>query len=137
MKREILDYLNDILGAMSEAQKFTEGITFEDFMKDRKTHLAIEREIEIIGEAARNISSEIQRTYPQIPWADIIGMRNRLAHEYFGVKLTIMWDTVKKNIPTDKVQFEKVKQDAEKEYRERNQRAEHPEQDIEHKGRHR
>ena len=137
MKREILDYVNDILVAMTEAQKFTEGITFEDFLKDNMRQKAVEREIEIIGEAARNIPLKIQKTYPQISWAKIIGMRNKLAHEYFGVKLQLMWDTVKENIPIDKIQFEKVKRDVEKEYKERNQQAEHPEQDIEHKGRHR
>ena len=110
-KRESYDYISDILDAMSKAQKFLQGVSYESFLRDDKTQAAVEREIEIIGEAAGNIPNSIHKKYPEIPWQKIIGMRNKLAHEYFGVRIMIVWNVVKEDIPVIQPLFEKLWQD--------------------------
>jgi uncharacterized protein with HEPN domain len=70
--------------------------------------LAVVKDIEIIGEAAARISEEAQEAYPQIPWVDIVGMRNRLTHAYFDINLDIVWDTVTANLPPLITELEKI-----------------------------
>lgn len=111
MKREYGDYIEDILDAMNKVSKFTENMNFDEFSKDDKTVFAVVRGLEIIGEAVKNIPEEIEKKYPEIPWKNIAGMRNKLIHEYFGVKLEIVWDTVKKEIPEIKPEFQKIMED--------------------------
>ena len=74
-------------------------MTFEEFDLDRKTKLAVVREIEIIGEAANNIPEYIRQTAPEVSWTRISGMRNRLAHEYFRVNYGVVWNTVQEYLP--------------------------------------
>jgi uncharacterized protein with HEPN domain len=75
-------YLWDMLQAADEARALCRGFTFETIEGDRRTLLALERLMELIGEAARRVSDEFQRTHPEIAWRKIIGLRNVLAHEY-------------------------------------------------------
>ncbi len=70
--------------------------------------LAAVKDIEIIGEAASRISEEVQQAYPQIPWVDIIGMRNRLTYAYLDVNLDIVWDTITANLPPLVAELEKI-----------------------------
>jgi len=74
-------------------------MTFKDFKDDDKTIFAVIRALEVIGEASKKIPKSIRNKYPQIPWREITGMRDKLIHEYFGVNLKVVWDTVKKDIP--------------------------------------
>ena len=108
MKREFLDYVEDVVEAMSNAEKFVRGMTFEEFIKDQKTIYAVVRALEIIGEAVRKIPATIRNRYLEIPWKNMAGMRDKLIHEYFGVNLRIVWDAVQKDIPPLKPFFEKI-----------------------------
>lgn len=114
MKREIGDYIEDIIDAMSAAEQFISNMNYDDFVKDTKTIYAVIRALEIVGEAAKNIPEETRKKYPVIPWRKIAGMRNKVIHEYFGVKLERVWEVVKKDIPVLKPLFEKFLKDLEK-----------------------
>ena len=96
MKREYFDFLMDMHDNASRAIKFATGMNYETFAKDDKTVYAVIRAIEIIGEAASKLPKEILTKYPVLPWRDIIGMRNKLVHAYFGVKMVVIWQTLSK-----------------------------------------
>jgi len=74
-------------------------MAYEDFLLDDKTQDAVVRNIEILGEAAKLLSDETKRNYPDIPWKDITGTRDKLIHDYFGVNIDIVWDIAKNEIP--------------------------------------
>lgn len=99
MKRDYCVYLKDILQAFANASQFLEGLSYEEFIADRKTISAVIRELEIVGEATKQIPISIRKKYPKIPWSDMAGMRDKLIHFYFGVDLEIVWETVKVRIP--------------------------------------
>ncbi len=99
VKRDIRDYLQDILTHISLAEKFIEGFTFGELQTDDKTTLALTRAVEIIGEAARQIPLSLREQYPEISWKDLVGMRDRLAHGYFGIDLDVVWSTTKEELP--------------------------------------
>jgi len=92
--------IQHMFDASKEALTFVEGITEENFSKNRMIILSVIKDIEIIGEAASRISDEIKSRYPDIPWQDIIGMRNRLIHGYFDVDIKLVWNTTKNNLPS-------------------------------------
>ena len=108
MKREVGDYIEDIIGAMDKAMNFVKNISYEEFIQDDKTAFAVVRALEIIGEAVKNIPDDIRKNYPEIPWKDMAGMRDKVIHEYFGVKLSIVWRAVKEEIPPLKPLFEEI-----------------------------
>lgn len=86
-EREIRDYLNDILEAISDLRTFTKGLDLDAFRADRKTVNACIRSLEVIGEATKKIPEATRRKKPDLPWRAIAGMRDKLIHEYFGVDL--------------------------------------------------
>jgi uncharacterized protein with HEPN domain len=92
-------YLRDIFAAMVAIQEFIEEMDFETFVEDDKTASAVIRKLEIIGEATKNVPEEIRREYPQVPWRQMAGMRDRLIHSYFEVDYLLVWETVKSQIP--------------------------------------
>jgi uncharacterized protein with HEPN domain len=114
MKEEFLDYIEDIIDAMDDAMSFVEGMKYEDLVKDRKTIYAVVRALEIIGEAVKRIPDWVRNRYPQIPWKDMAGMRDKLIHEYFGVDIKRVWKTVKEDILNLKPLFEKILKDFQK-----------------------
>jgi len=107
MKREVGDYIQDISDAMNKAMEFVEGMEYEDFICDDKTIFAVIRAIEVIGEAVKSIPEDVKKEYPEIPWREMAGMRDKLIHGYFGVNLKRVWKTVKEEIPPLKPLFEK------------------------------
>jgi len=111
LKRESLDYIEDVIDALSKIQQFTQGMEYNDFIKDDKTIFAVVRALEVIGEAAKRISRSVKNRYPQIPWKDAAGMRDKLIHEYFGINLKVVWDTIKQDIPALKPLMQKVLED--------------------------
>ncbi len=92
-------YLLDILLAARKIGVFTRGYDAEKFAADEVMQHAVMRLIQIIGEAARKVSPEFQEAHPEIPWTQIIGMRNRLVHEYFRVVTEIVWEVVARDLP--------------------------------------
>jgi uncharacterized protein with HEPN domain len=89
----------DMLQCIAKIRRFTKGFSFEDFRGDEKTIDSVLRNLEIIGEAARQLPAEIREQYPEIPWAEMMTMRNIVIHEYHGVNLSIIWQTVKEDLP--------------------------------------
>lgn len=108
MKREYIDYIQDIIDAINNAQNFTKGITYDAFREDIKTAFAVVRTLEVIGEAVKNIPETIRNKYPNIPWKEMAGMRDKLIHEYFGVNYEVVWDTIKIELPDIKLKFEAI-----------------------------
>ncbi len=92
-------YLKDILQAMEAIEKFVKGIDFDGFQKDDMISSAVIRKFEIIGEATKSVPETIRNKYPQIPWKEMAGMRDRLIHFYFGIKYDLVWHTIKDVIP--------------------------------------
>ncbi len=88
-----------MLDAAREAQSFAQGQTRKDIDSSRMLVLALVKDIEIVGEAATRVSEDVQRSHPEIPWPDIIGMRHRLIHAYFEINLDILWETVTTDLP--------------------------------------
>lgn len=92
-------YLLDILLHAKDARDFTAGLDKNTFYSDHKCQFAVIRCFEVIGEAVKRLSSEIQKTYPDIPWSKMAKMRDLLIHAYDRVDLDEVWDTVKNDIP--------------------------------------
>lgn len=88
------NYLLDMLNAAKLAQDFVANVSWDDFQLDLMRQAAVTRQLEIIGEAARRISENSQAEIPEIPWHQIIGMRNRIAHEYDRLTLDRLWNTI-------------------------------------------
>jgi len=101
-------YIDDILETIYKIQNYIQDIDFEDFSSDQKSVDAVIRNLEIIGEATKNISIDFKNRYPDVNWKDPTRMRDRLIHAYFGVDLEIVWETIKFRIPELKEQIEKI-----------------------------
>ncbi len=99
MSEKFLIYLKDINKAIDSINNFIGGMDFEQFKNDDKTSSAVIRKFEIIGEATKNLPNNIKDNYPQIPWKDIAGMRDKLIHAYYEVDLNLVWITIQKRLP--------------------------------------
>ena len=102
------EHFTDILEACKLVISYTSNLAKDEFLNDVKCQDAVIRRFEIIGEAARRISEEMKSKYPEIPWHEMTGMRNIMIHEYDDVDMVIVWETVKKDIPSLISSIEKI-----------------------------
>jgi uncharacterized protein with HEPN domain len=100
MPRDYKVYLEDMREACEKARRYVEGLPFEIFASDEKTIDAVVRNLEILGEAAKQIPDNFRALHPQVDWHRIGGLRDILIHQYFGVDMVIIWDVVQNKIPT-------------------------------------
>ncbi len=102
MKRSYKLFVEDILDAITKIERYIKDLSYEDFQQDTMSIDAVIRNLEIIGEAARNIPTSIQKKYKEVPWNRMIGLRNIVIHGYFGIDLSIIWKIITKNLPETK-----------------------------------
>jgi uncharacterized protein with HEPN domain len=91
--------IQHMLDAAQEALSFSKGLDRHQFSHDRMRILSVIKSIEIIGEAAKNVSKEVRQQSSEIAWQDIAGMRDRLTHAYFDINLNIVWETIQGDLP--------------------------------------
>lgn len=99
--------VEDILDAIARIERYVEGLGFEQFQSDQKTVDAVVRNLEVIGEAVRHLSAAHESLPSRVPWTDVAGMRNILIHEYFGVDLSIIWQTITGDLPAVRSELER------------------------------
>ncbi len=99
-------YLNDMLDALRRIEQYTRGVSFDQFRADSKTMDAVVRNLEVLGEAARQIPRDFAAEHPKVPWAKMVGLRNKVIHEYFGVDAEILWQTIQDDLPPLRAQIE-------------------------------
>lgn len=102
--------IQHMLDAISEIENYTNGVEKEAFVNHSMMFNATLRQLEIIGEAANHVSLEVQIAHPEILWARIIGLRNLVVHEYFGIDDHTIWSILKVNLPVLKIQLEAILQ---------------------------
>jgi uncharacterized protein with HEPN domain len=107
-KRDYGSYLEDIIEHMNYAEEFIRDMTVDEFKSDKKTVLSVTKCIEVVGEATKHIPDQIRERYPEIPWRDMAGIRDRLVHGYFKVDLSIVWTTVTIEFPELRSMLENV-----------------------------
>ena len=99
MSRNEIMYLQDIAESCEKIVRFTAGLTRSELLQDQKTYDAVVRNLEIVGEAAKHISDEIREQLPNIEWRKVAGLRDMLAHVYFGIDDDILWDVIQNKVP--------------------------------------
>jgi len=107
-KRGDFELLCDIKEAIKRIEDYLAGLTFEKFFIDVKSQDAVVRNLEIIGEAAKGVSSALMLKYSKVPWKKLAGMRDRLIHHYFGVNLDIIWEIAKADLPDLRSEIDKI-----------------------------
>jgi len=98
--KDDLVYLRHILDAIALVEAYVRGVSWEDFQESQLVQDGVVRQLGVIGEAARRVSRSVQQTHPEIPWSDMVGMRNILIHDYFEVDDKEVWKTVQDDLPT-------------------------------------
>ena len=108
MSRNYKILVEHILESIKQIENYTKNISEHDFLKSTQAKDSVIRRLEIIGEAIGNFPEEIKKEHPNIQWNEISGMRNFLIHEYFGVDLHLIWNTIENDIPKLKKQMKKI-----------------------------
>ena len=99
-KRPIDLLLNDMLDGIDRVEQYTEGMSFDAFSNDQKSIDAVVRNLEIIGEAANRLPDDFKERHSSVEWYKVVGLRNRIIHEYFGIDLQIIWQIVHSDLPS-------------------------------------
>lgn len=107
-KRGDKEFLSDIKESIKRIEFYIENLEYKEFLNDIKVQDAVIRNLEIIGETVKNISDEIKEKYPDIPWEELSGLRDRLIHHYFGVNYDIVWTIVKTELPNIAMLIEQI-----------------------------
>ena len=107
-KRDFRLYFEDILESTKKIEGYIANLTYDDFVKDNKTIDAVVRNLETIGEAAKQIDEETKKKYDDIPWREIVDFRNRIIHGYFVIDYEIIWQIISKDLPDLKQKVEKA-----------------------------
>ena len=110
-KRTDSEFLSDVQEAIRRIGEYTTGMTYQAFLEDTKTQDAVIRNLEIIGEATKNLSKDLRERYPHVPWKGMAGVRDRLIHHYFGVNLDIVWQIVTDELPKVSSQLKSILQE--------------------------
>lgn len=113
MKRNVTLYVRDIVQNMQDAEEFIQGMSYDQFVADKKTFNAVVRSIEVIGEAAKHVPESVRSKYPAVPWKEMAGMRDKVIHFYFGVDREAVWLVAKERIPAIKPLIVRIVQDLE------------------------
>ncbi len=92
------EYLAHVAHAIEEIQAHTAGLSQEEYEADTKTQRAVERNLQIVGEAVRKLSAELKSAHPDVPWDDVYAARNVIVHQYFGVDQKILWDVLQEDL---------------------------------------
>ena len=101
-------YFEDIVDSIEKIESYVAGMDFESFSNDFKTIDAVVRNLSIIGEAVNNLSEKVRADNADIPWIEIVGMRNKIINEYFGVDEEILWRTIQHDLPEFKKLLQKI-----------------------------
>lgn len=108
MKKDSMIFVEHIIDSIKNIEAFMKKVSRESFLKNKEKQSAVIRQIEIIGEAVKNLPSEFKDKHPNVPWKDIVGMRDKLMHHYFGVDIEKVWITLKEDIPKLKNQIKNI-----------------------------
>ncbi|MFQ5629926.1 MAG: DUF86 domain-containing protein [bacterium] len=103
--------MDDILEAIDKIEEYIADMPFELFIVENKTKDAVVRNLEIIGEASKNIPEDIKKKYPDVEWRKIIGLRNIVVHDYFGVDYEIIWEIITNELTPFKKKLTNIKLD--------------------------
>ncbi|MFH1711158.1 MAG: DUF86 domain-containing protein [Nanoarchaeota archaeon] len=109
--KDDLAFIEHILDSINAIEEFSKNINKEKLISDRLRQSAIVREIEIIGEAVKNMSESLKNKHPEVEWKEIVGTRDKMIHHYFGVDLSIVWNIIKINLPKLKDKILKIKKE--------------------------
>lgn len=108
MPRDYKVYLQDVLDAAGKVRSYTTGLSFKIFSEDAKTVDAVVRNLEVIGEAIKQVPDDVRAKYTDVEWKKIAGLRDILIHQYFGVDVEIIWDIVQYKLPVLEAQLIKI-----------------------------
>jgi uncharacterized protein with HEPN domain len=108
MSRDYRLFLEDILECGTRIQSYAANLDFAGFVSNRMAFDAILRNLEIIGEAAKNVPSEVRARYPEVEWRAIAGLRDVMAHEYYGLENETLWNIVEREVPVLVEQLTKI-----------------------------
>ena len=101
-------YIHHIIDAVDQIMEYTQGVNKNDFQKSRMIQDAVIRNFEIIGEATKQVSDSTRSNFPDVPWKNMAGMRDKLIHDYMGVDLDAIWNTIEEMLPNLRGDLQKI-----------------------------